>query len=142
MSSTLTISDYHTLLALHRAIIEAKFAEASMQTELMGSPFLARAASQLVDALKAKENELGMQDSFKRWKEWQEINPNRKEWYIAVNYIASHASIWNSWDNTQREEFVQVVASPYNIIDDLLYTFISEVNDAVSRALESNTDEE
>lgn len=133
MDTSLVVSDYPTLLALHKAILEAKFAENSAQTELLGSSVLSAVANQLVNVLVQKEIELGLQNGSVGWQKWREIDSTRREWRVVVMYIVDQATIWQNWTDLEKKEIVKVMLSPYVINEDTLEAFISEVHSLIAQ---------
>jgi hypothetical protein len=133
MNTSLVVSDYPALLALHRAIIEAKFAENPTQAELLGSPILAGVANRLVDVLVQREAELGVQQARDNWQKWREINATRREWGVVVKYIVNHAAVWHGWTDIERKETIQIMLSPYVVSEEKLENLIAEVNSLISQ---------
>jgi hypothetical protein len=129
MENALIVSDYHTLLALHKIIIEAKFPENPSSTEIPGSPFLAQVSNQIVEILIQKEKDLGKESAI-MWQKWREIDENRREWYSATQYLIFHKDIWTTWDRHQQEDFVHTLLSPFIIQPELLDAFINSINNA------------
>jgi hypothetical protein len=123
MTFSLKFDDYYRLLALHRALMEAKFCEVPNDLPVSGSPFVAEVANEVVEALslwKKAEGDSG-------WEEWRRIDPSRREWRIAVLRAASGES-WAKLDQTTKEKLGRNLLSPFTFDDALLADFIKAVD--------------
>lgn len=95
MNATFQVSDYHKLLSLHRALMEAKFAEQPNDPDISGSCFVSEMADQVVETLIAMEKERGYSENAARWSEWRKISESRREWRIALDRLRT----CRSWEN-------------------------------------------
>ena len=80
MNPSFTISDKHELVALHRAIYEAQFAQQPHDRDVPGSPLLAALAHRIVEALAADDP---------RWLEWIDASSHPDRVKIVQNRLAS-----------------------------------------------------
>jgi len=121
------ISDYYKLLALHKALMEAKFSSATNDEAIAGSSYVAEIANQVVDALIQAEIEREEPDAAQRWNDWRQIDSNRREWFIALER-AYEANSWPSWGFQDKERYSKILLSPFQVDEILLERFIELVN--------------
>lgn len=107
----ITIKDRWELLALHRALFEAKLHSAPEDKDIVGSPVLARLAERVVDELIATETRDGDLDSKKRWEKWRKISehPRRLDYVRAALQAQKN---WTSYDEESRRTFLVDALSP------------------------------
>ncbi len=103
------INDHNELLAMLRAIMEAKF-EHSLNSEIVGSPYLASVANRIVDALIKIEKERG-EFSSRKWENWRKIDSRRREWKLIRKRIKAVAQ-WGDWSVSERGKFLDLLLSP------------------------------
>jgi hypothetical protein len=110
MDSLFTVTDENELLALHKALLEAKFNESADDPVIQGSPYVAHMANRVADKL-------------------QELNPSYTEWRVAENhkrYISvvkssiNQCAIWPDWNINQRTEYVSILLSPLTASSELV----------------------
>lgn len=129
MKHELTITDYASLVTLHKTIIAAKFHTTEVSPELLGSPLLATIAHHIVELLSIHETAHNSRDaSAGDWETWRIIDETRSEWHIATNYIMSHRPRWRTWTEHKKRSFVQIVISPYTLSPDSLDVFINTID--------------
>lgn len=120
------IKDYYELLALHRALMEAKFTECPNDPVIAGSPLVADIMSQVVTVLKQKEIERGHLDKVESWDKFLEIDSTRREWRVAV-VRAQESDRWLDWSLEEKRAFSRVLLSPFVVDDTMLKLFMQEV---------------
>jgi hypothetical protein len=108
----LVIEDYFELLALNKALFEARFREKPICAEVQGSPFLADIHNRLIETLIATEREQGKQLEWSEWRRWR----NRVIEKQQVEQIIKHAH-WQQFSAHQKLAFVQVLIAPF-IVDE------------------------
>lgn len=124
MTFTLKFDEYYRLLALHRALMEAKFCEVPSDLPVSGSPFVAEIAHKVVEALLEWKKAEGGEGS---WDEWRRIDASRPEWRIAVLRAAQGES-WVKLDSATKAELSRNLLSPFTFDDALLTQFIAAVD--------------
>ncbi len=129
MSAVFQVSDYYKLLALHKALIHAKFARHPIDPIISGSPFIAEMAEQIVSTLAAMEIERGYPERAEGWK--MRIDPNGEIWQIALSRIFIEKWVfdkWNSWPFEEKKNLAKRLISPFMVDDDLLLKFIQDAD--------------
>ncbi len=107
----ITIKDRWELLALHRALFEAKLHSAPEDQDIVGSPVLARLAERVVDELIATETREGDADSKQRWGTWRRASEHpRRMGYVRA--AIQNQKNWASYDELSRRTFVIDALSP------------------------------
>lgn len=109
------VGNYHEMLALHRAILAAKFSESLNDPALPGSRFLANVANRLIEAICAEEIARGRPDQAQSWQEWRQLSPERLEWETLKAFVESAAKSanWSVWTIEEKQEYVGILASPF-----------------------------
>jgi hypothetical protein len=115
----ITIKDRWELLALHRALFEAKLHSAPEDRDIVGSPVLARLAERVVDELIAAETREGDANSKTRWGTWRRASEHPQR----VNYLRAALQAqknWAGYDELSRRTFLidalaPLVAEEYEI---------------------------
>lgn len=128
MKIKLEIKGYPELLALHRVILEAKFGTYIQDEPIIGSPLVANIAERVIDTIIALEIEQGNFQAPDKWNEWRQIDPTRREWKAALQYIKNTRKYWDSLDNMQKRDHVRVILSPFLLSSDKLEEFIRQAN--------------
>lgn len=118
----LTFSDEQTLLALHRLIIAAKFSESLMDTALSTSPVVARIANDVVEALMSSARTGGGTMDVSDWEEWRFLNPDRREWSVALN--RARADNWSELNASDRKERIDLLIAPFKLSEDNYEVFV------------------
>ena len=113
------VTDYYELLALHRALMEAKFAEDPNDQDIQGSPLIANLANRVVETLIEVEKRRGMSQTDERWMNWRIATKNRREWRVTEEYIR-RTSAWQRWTEKEKRTYVKDILSPLIIKDELL----------------------
>ena len=128
MSTIFTVSDYNQLLTLHRAVMEAKFSELPNDTVLIGSRLLAETSNQIVDTLSQWEIARGRPEKYEQWEKWRAIDESRREWNIAVQHVKGLGNIWDSWSTLEKEAYIRIIISPFEVDNLLIQKFLETVN--------------
>lgn len=131
MQTTFEVSDYYELLALHRALMEAKFTFFPNDREIAGSPFVAKISHQVVETLIQVELARGHPKKAERWEKWRRIDVTRREWKIALQRISESMKRfpkqWQKWTTQQKVEYCQNVISPFKLEGKMLTKFMEQL---------------
>ncbi len=128
----LKITEYYELVALPRALRAAKFGRELLIPELPGSPFLADISTRVVETLAQMEIERGKPE---RAADWQiAIDEHGEVWKIAVRNAAHKPDSWNRQTHEQKVSFARIHLSPFVFTDEMLETFIRQVDEQANRA--------
>ena len=111
----MVVDDRYELLALHRALLEAKFVREPEDRDIAGSPFVAAIANRVVAQLSRSEP---------GWAEWRraEKHPARVD---VVKRRIREASKWASWSRQERATYVNILLSPLEASEALLDELVS-----------------
>ena len=127
MTSLFQVSEYNKLLALHRAVMEAKFTPLPNDPDIAGSSFLAEIAHQIVDNLIQLQMEQGNTESAEKWVKWRQIDTSRREWAIALKR-AEEATRWADWTVQEKTNYTLILLSPFQVDNNLLELFITSLD--------------
>ncbi|WP_437997797.1 hypothetical protein WMF26_45300 [Sorangium sp. So ce185] len=127
-------SSHAELLALLRAIVEAKFHKDPDDLDVPGSAILARVAVRIRDEIVAEEvrREGGVAEA--RWREWIDLGPERREWEGAKDYATvAWRDAWAKWSADERRVAAKHLLSPFEPGEAGLLRFLAEVEVALGR---------
>jgi hypothetical protein len=97
------VDSYPELLALLRAVMEAKFHRDPEDLDVPGSTILAEVSNRLARAVLDEEIRIDGDVARSRWATWNQIGPERDEWKTAVKYAtAMWEKIWPKWSVDRR----------------------------------------
>jgi hypothetical protein len=123
-----TSSSHGELLALLRAIIEAKFHREADDRDVPGSTLLAAAAIRIRDAVVAFEVAREGAAAKERWDKWMSLAPDRPEWGRARAYASSMwKAIWPRWSDEERLRAAEALLAPFEPSAAGLRAFLAEV---------------
>ncbi len=131
MSINLTISNSYALLALHKALHECRFSENTYDPVLIGSPYLAEIANQVVDLIIEHAIENNELSKAHQWQNWRIITTEHQAWNTAIKSI-NDISQWNKWSRENKESYIRTLLSPYTISSELIDLFILTINNVNS----------
>ncbi len=127
MIDGLQITDYYELLALHSALMVARFSRNPIKPELPGSPYLADIANRIVQTLAEMEVERGHPERAERW--YAKIDPTEELWQIAIRNASTKPDIWGKLSIKEKIERAKTFLSPFTITNNILDAFIAEVDE-------------
>lgn len=121
-----SIDSYDELMALHRALMEAKFSESPNDPAIQGSSLLSSMADRVVEALitmeVSKEGEL----SRAKWQQWRLLTPARREYKIVQAKLRSE-SAWKNWSSSAQVKYVKDLISPLQASEEIIETLLTSV---------------
>jgi hypothetical protein len=121
----LRIDDYYELLALHQALLEAKFHANPDNLDVQGSPFVARIAERTLAALVEMELQRGRADRAHEWNEWARVEEGGRYWRAAIQRAAACRE-WSTWSNDEKRRFAVDLLSPFRASEAELEVFVGE----------------
>lgn len=129
-SNTLTISGKYELLALHRALMEARFCSLAHDPDVSASSILANLHRSMMPTLA----ELAQEEprSGKRWGEWLVLDEGRWEWRVALAKGADSV-LWRLMDATAKSNFAEDLLAPFTVNDQIKAHFVSCVEQEIAR---------
>ena len=102
----LEVNNKVELLAIHRAIYEAKFnPEPYWFPEGQGSPFVARFANQVLDALIEHEED---EEQVQRWEAWRQADQGRSEYQLLLKQIQD-GDWWEAASSEKRKRIYRTL---------------------------------
>ena len=122
-----SVSDPMELLALHRALMEAKFHPNPEHREIQGSPFVARIAERVVDALIQYEISERNKTAGDSWISWRDATKHDLCLNVVRQRLAETSRIiWDNMTSDARRAYVRDLLSPLIAGDDLIGNLIDE----------------
>lgn len=121
----LVISDYYELLALHKALLEAKFHRDPDNSMVAGSPFIASISKRTVELL----IEIDMSKDLSKKESWERVLNIKNQgdrWEVALEY-AEESNDWDKFTDERRIKYVEYLLSPHIYTEEDVVEFISEV---------------
>lgn len=128
MANEFRINEYHELLALHRALLEAKFADDPNDRDIAGSPFVAKFAREVIKALVGHDGDRKGQQGVDRWEKWLALDSSRREWRVALQRARERPE-WGKWDEAERRDCARVLLAPFRVSDEQITAFLSAVQE-------------
>ncbi|MCL4253156.1 MAG: hypothetical protein KJ043_05190 [Anaerolineae bacterium] len=119
------ISDYYELIALYRALHVARFLADPPVPELLGSPFIAKIAIQVAEALNEWEIARGHAEQA-NWR--KEIPIDSSLWIIVRDNIIKYSQKWDTFSEAQKRDYIQDCLSPFLITDEVMVEFIRQAD--------------
>lgn len=116
------IEDYWELLALHKAIMAAKFGGESNK-EMLTSPFLASAAKKVLQAIVDAERKKGGDAKVASWETWKKADENRNEWDKLIDVI-EQSERYETLDDNDIAREIRDILSPLEITDNQISVLI------------------
>jgi hypothetical protein len=131
MNAVFQITDYYQLIALHKALIHAKFARKPIDPIISGSPLIADIANQIIETLIQMEIERGNPKAAENWK--IKIDPSGEMWQIALSRVSPDDKVWQKWTQEEKEYYARLLLSPFLFDDNLLLEFVRQVHERSNR---------
>lgn len=119
MERSVVVSGRNELLALHRALLEAKFHGDPNDRDVAASPLVAKLASEVVAALRNEDPE--------GWATWLRVGPERREWHCAI----AAARRWSPWSGLDRETklaWARTLLAPFEVDPHRVERFVDAVD--------------
>ena len=126
ISNSFVVSDYYELLALHRALLEAKFCDEPNDLDVSASPILAESYRKLISSLINMEVERKGKTAQNEWADWLKIGVERREWRVGLQR-ARNERLWKQWSLQDKRKYVYDLLAPFTLDDELVDYFISQV---------------
>lgn len=115
------IGDYYELLALHKALLEAKFHQEPNNIEVCFSPIVAKLSNEIVDALTNFNIE-----KKKLWEDWRKLENHSDFRNIALMNACSY-SYWLKLNYCGKVDACKALLSPFLTTQNDIELFIEEV---------------
>jgi hypothetical protein len=125
-SRDLLVSNYYELLALHRAIMEAKFSEDSADRDIAGSPILSSVHRRVIHLLMAADVKKNGDKATIGWEQFLAIGPESRCFRVALRR-ASEIPGWHSLSYGEQKRWAADLLEPFRASEKLLAFFISQV---------------
>lgn len=120
-----TISDAYDLLALHRALMEARYCDVPNDPDVSGSPRLAEIHKKVIAAIYSANLPGGLSPD--SWNDWLAIDDSRREWRVALAR-AANSPRWRNLDEEGKLSLASSLLSPFSINHEVLTKFVKSVD--------------
>jgi hypothetical protein len=120
-----SIDSYDELLALHRALMEAKFSESPNDPAIQGSSLLSSISNCTVEALIAAEISKEGERARVKWQKWRHFTLERREYKIVQAKLRSETA-WKSWSSPEQVKYVQDLISPLQASEEIIDTLLRD----------------
>lgn len=128
ISRTFEVCGLQELRVMQRIFREAKFCTVADDDEISDSPIVAMLFSRLMSVLIAAEVEAVGESARQSWEAWLLMdNPLRSEWCAARLRAQKHL-VWGTMTESERDDYVKVLFSPFVLSDAAIKRFTAEVN--------------
>jgi hypothetical protein len=117
----ITLSDVDDLLALHKALMEARYCTTPYDSYISASPRLAVIHRSLVTAIRSAN--MPGRLSPESWDQWLAINEDRREWGVALARAVS-SSGWERLDYSEKCHRASSLLAPFDVDEALLDKFV------------------
>ncbi len=126
ISNDFIVSDYYELLALHRALLEAKFCDEPNDFDVSASPIIASLHKKLLQSLIKLEVEQKGSSAQDSWNNWLAIDPERREWNVGLQR-ARDERLWCEWSKEDKKKYILDLLSPFHVDNELAEIFLNQV---------------
>lgn len=124
----LVVDDKHTLRALLRALVSAKFSPDPHDRDVPASPLTASVAREAAAALEHLEVQQEGEVAAERWRLWRDLTVERPEWEAALRFAAeAFVERWATWTPEQRGLVIADLVAPYELSTESLGRFLHEL---------------
>ena len=130
MSALFEVSEKYELLALHRALFEAKHHPNPDSPEVAASPYVASLALRVVDALADLDDPPAFGPG---WREWQKFERHEHRLPVIRDRI-EECGPWSGWSEGEKREYVQLLLAPL-VADESALTALVGYGDDYHRAV-------
>lgn len=114
--------------ALLRALTAAKFTGQPYDMDVLASRLVARIANELSQVVKEEDEKQWGAIGRQNWATWYWLNPERREWEIALKHGASLCGgKWKNFSAERRAELVKLLVCPFGLTDEFQSRFMSEL---------------
>jgi len=127
-STNLLLDDYYELLALHRALLEAKFCDEPNDFDVSASPIIARIYKKLIPVLIEAESKKKGEGARQSWDRWLRLDPSRREWGVALKRAKSERK-WASWSPREKRSYVADLLTPFVLEEEIAEKFVLQVEE-------------
>ena len=117
------IDDQFDLLALHKTIFSAKFADPPPLSEIPLSPIIAKLANQLVAELEERPETTGGEG----WQEWRKAEKHEHLFEILVKNLIRDKN-WSSLSEDEKRDRVVIGLAPLLAEDPTIDNLINQAN--------------
>ncbi|WP_417432009.1 hypothetical protein [Kiloniella sp.] len=121
------ITEYTELLALHKALLEAKFCALPSNPDVALSPVVSNLHQKIINQLIKYEIEVGGVEAKSKWDEWLLISPQRLEWRAAVKRAAEKID-WDDLPLNEKEKYSKILVVPFFLDNEELGIFIDHAS--------------
>ncbi|WP_427885157.1 hypothetical protein ACQHIV_23530 [Kribbella sp. GL6] len=122
------LKEYAELLAVHRALMAARFVDEPETPTLLGSPYLAKVHSGVVDEMTALCRREGRFGEAERWEDWREMSRGRAEWGVVRRRLGAE---WGSLGSREdKRDYLGLCFQPFRVSAELVDEMIADLDGA------------
>jgi len=125
-SNDFFVNDYFELMALHRALLEAKFCDEPNDLDVSASPIVAELHKRLIRSIVDAEIDRKGSLAKDEWDDWLKIDTTRREWEVGLQR-ARRERLWDEWSIQEKKKYVYDLLSPFKLNEELVDNFIAQV---------------
>ncbi|MDE7422749.1 MAG: hypothetical protein K2N51_03520, partial [Lachnospiraceae bacterium] len=108
-NNNFNVNDYYELVALQKALLEAKFNLTPNNENISGSPIIAKMLNEIYALLEEKEKE---REGKERWSEWRKIANQMYYLERAIERIIKQEK-FNEYEEERKREVIKNYISPF-----------------------------
>ena len=123
---TFETDDYGELMALHRALMEAKFASDPDNRYIAASPIVNAVMARIIDALQTHHRARGHDDDWAHWRR----SPSAER-LARIRDAAAREPGWPTLDEADKQALLRAIAAPFELTDATLEATRQAVDRAV-----------
>lgn len=122
------ITDYFTILNLHKALLEAKFHLNPDNINVSSSPIIAEFCDKLVDVLEKMDEERN-EKNVGKWDDWRLLK-NQSFYRDRAIINAKLNDRWTKMNDEEKRKTVKNLLSPFKATEEEINLIVQEVDDS------------
>lgn len=122
------ITDYFTILNLHKALLEAKFHLNPDNINVSSSPIIAEFCDKLVDVLEKMDEERS-EKNVGKWDDWRLLK-NQSFYRDRAIINAKSNNRWAKMNDEEKRKTVKNLLSPFKATEEEINLIVQEVDDS------------
>lgn len=133
--SEFAIDKEHELIAVHKALMQAKFPETfDIHKEVMSSPVISDIMNRLADALSETDSHSGR----KEWEDWRKLDTQDHVYREVYGNVVSDR-FYRELKEDKKKEYVKNCFAPYYVNDEMVQQLINNADKQMAKAEKSGT---
>jgi hypothetical protein len=116
MTASVQFGDIQELETAFRAAVLFKFGNSRDADVFLGSPVMARALTQMLNAIQEHWSSAGHPRRAESWRDLYAVSKAERHAVLIASYAPRHPK-WDAMTRREQLEWLQVIASPYRLDD-------------------------